>query len=103
MQLDVPQPDVPGRLRLVDIRVDDERGHLHFGAHLSGVLAPPGDRTAAAHRIATTVAGPRPESAGGSVEIDGEVVSVWALPATLLPDGAPVVVDLAVVHAQWQV
>lgn len=102
MQLDTPQSDGSSRLRLVDVRVDAARGHLHLGAHLSGVLAGTSSRSEAARWIATTVAGPRPADAGGSVEIEGHVASVWTLPAEMLPPSSPVVIDLAVVHAQWQ-
>src|SRR3981189_2569857 len=102
MQLDTPQPAGSSRFRLLDVRMDGERGLLHLGAHLSGVLTETSNRRDAARWIAKTIAGPRPEHAGGSVEVDGAVVSVWALPAELLPANAPTVIDLAVVHAQWQ-
>ena len=45
MSLDTPQPDGSSRLRLVDVRVDAERGHLHLRPHLSGVLTAPADRS----------------------------------------------------------
>jgi hypothetical protein len=87
---------------LIDINVDAARGHIHFGPHLSGVLAPRSERSAAARHIATTVAGPRPDDAGGRVELDGRACSVWALPAEVLPPGVPPVVDHEIVLEQWR-
>jgi hypothetical protein len=48
------------------------------------------------------VAGPRPDDADGSVEVNGAVVSVRTLPSPLLSPGAPILVDRAVLIAQWK-
>jgi hypothetical protein len=88
-------------LRLVDVRVDGDRAHLNFGSHLSGVLAGAQDRGEAARWIAATVVGPRPANSAGSIEVDGNVVSVWSLPSPLLPLSAPRLVDSAVIRSQW--
>ena len=102
MEPDARQANPAARVRLIDLRVGSDRPSLHFGARLSAILTEPGSRRAAAHAIAVTVAGPRPDDADGSVEVDGAVVSVRTLPSPLLPLGAPILVDRAVLVAQWQ-
>jgi len=95
------QANPAARVRLIDLRVGAERPSLHFGARLSAILTEPGSRSVAAHAIAVTVAGPRPDDADGSVEVDGAVVSVRTLPSPLLPPGAPILVDREVLVARW--
>jgi hypothetical protein len=102
MEPDARQANPAARVRLIDLRVGSDRPSLHFGARLSAILTEPGSRRAAAHAIAATVAGPRPDDADGSVEVDGAVVSVRTLPSPLLPPGAPILVDREVLIAQWQ-
>lgn len=101
MDTDSRQPVSGSRLRLVDVRLVGERGHLKFGRHLSGVLTGTHNRGEAAQWIAATVVGPRPPDTGGSIEVDGSVVSVWSLPSPLLPPSAPTVIDGRVIRAQW--
>ena len=95
------QPVAGSRLRLLDVRVDGDRGQLNFGHHLSGVIAGTQDRSDAARWIAATVVGPRPAGSAGSIEVDGSIVSVSSLPSPLLPLSAPRLVDSAVIRAQW--
>ena len=90
------------RVRLIDLRVGPHRPSVHFAGRLSAILTEPGSRRAAAHAIALTVAGPRPDDADGSVEVEGVVVSVRTLPSPLLLPGAPVLVDRSGLAAQWQ-
>ena len=99
MEPDARQANPAARVRLIDLRVGSDRPSLHFGARLSAILTEPGSRRAAAHTIAATVAGPRPDDADGSVEVDGAVVSVRTLPSPLLPPGAPILVDREVLAA----
>ena len=93
MDSDGRQPDGAGRLRLLDVRLRDDGPTIRFEARLAAVLAEPGARSEAAHLIAFAVAGPRPTDVDGSVETDGEIVSVRTLAATLLEPDAPVLVD----------
>jgi hypothetical protein len=102
MEPDVRQANPAARVRLIDLRVREGRPSVHFGDRLSAILTEPGSRPAAAEAVALTVAGPRPDDADGSVEVNGAVVSVRTLPAQLLPPGAPILVDRAVLGAQWQ-
>src|SRR5439155_18736638 len=90
------------RVRLIDLRVGADRPSVHFAGRLSAILTEPGSRQAAAQAIALTVAGPRPDDADGSVEVEGAVVSVRTLPSPLLPPGAPILVDRPGLVAQWQ-
>ena len=102
MELDVRQANPAAPIRLIDLRAGEGRPSIHFGDRLSAILTEPGSRRTAAEAIALTVAGPRPAGADGSVEADGKVVSVRTLPERLLPPGAPIMVDRAVLEAQWQ-
>ncbi len=101
MDSDGRQPDGAGRLRLLDVRLRDDGPTIRFEARLAAVLAEPGARSEAAHLIAFAVAGPRPTDVDGSVETDGEIVSVRTLASTLLEPDAPVLVDRAVVASEW--
>ena len=88
MDSEARNPADTTRLRLVDLRVDGEH-LLHFGGGFSVVLAGNGTRSAAARAIASTIVGPRPTGASGAIDIAGSLVSVWSLPAPLLPLDAP--------------
>ena len=102
MEPDIRPPDTSTRLRLVDLRVNAERGNVHLGGRLAGVMTGPHNRSAAARRIAATIAGPRPSDADGSVDLAGDVVSVRSLPDPLLPRGAPIVITRELVRECWQ-
>jgi hypothetical protein len=101
MEIDSRQPVGASRLRLVDVQIDGDRGHLKFGRHLSGVLTDTRNRSVAARWIAETVVGPRPADSGGRIEVDGNVVSLRSLPSPLLPRSAPIVVDADLIRAEW--
>ena len=101
MHPDTPPSDRPPRLRLVDIRVSPGR-QLHLGGKLAGVLTESPDRSAAAHWIASTIAGPRPPESDGSIDIDGTLVSVHSLPSPMLSPGVPRVVDRELLRMQWR-
>ena len=101
MHPDTPPTDRPTRLRLVDIRVGPGR-ELHLGGTLAGVLTEARDRTAAANWIAATVAGPRPQESDGSIDVDGQVVSVHTLPSPMLAPGVARVIDGDLLRTQWR-
>jgi hypothetical protein len=94
--------DPSARLRLVDVSLGAGRGQLRVGPGLTGVLTGSGNRAAAARFLATTVAGPRPPECDGSVDVDGEIISVRTLPEPLLAPGAPNLIDHDLLRGQWQ-
>ena len=94
------QPDTSTRLRLVEVRTPG--GNLRLGGGLASILAAPAARSAAARWIATSVAGPRPEGADGTIEIAGRFVSVRSLPSPLLAPSAPCVIGREMLRAHWQ-
>src|SRR5258708_38914016 len=79
--------DIPGRLRVVDLRIGSERRQLHFGGGFACVLARTAARSAAARWIATSIVGPPPAGSEGS-ETDAEE-PVWRPPSPPLPFRAP--------------
>jgi hypothetical protein len=101
MHPDTPSAGTPTRLRLVDVRVAPGRG-LHLGGQLAGILAEARDRSAAAHWISSIVVGPRPSGADGSVEVDGDLVSVHTLAEPMLSPGQPRVIDQGLLWTQWR-
>jgi hypothetical protein len=100
MEPDSRQPDVGG-LRLLDVRLHADGPTVRFGGRLAAVLTRPAARAGVSHLIASAVAGPCPEGVDGSVEAEGEIVSVRAQPAPRLPAGAPILVDRPLVGAEW--
>jgi hypothetical protein len=101
MEPDSRQPDAADRLRLLDIRLRPDGPTVRFVTRLAAVLTEPAARRSAARVIAGTVAGPRPESVDGSVEVGGEIVSVRTLPVPVLEPDAPILVDRSLVAAEW--
>ncbi len=100
MEPDSRQPGA--RLRLIDVRVSSDRANLHLGGRLAGVLTEPPSRREAARLIAATIVGPRPDEADGSIEVDGQLVSVRTLPSPMLAPGAPALVDRSVLADRVQ-
>src|SRR5262249_55026094 len=102
MHTDAGQANPAARIRLIDLRIGPDRPNVHFAGRLAAILTEPGSRCDAALAIAATVAGPRPDDADGSVEVDGAVVSVRTLPSPLLVPDAPILVDRSELAAQWR-
>jgi len=94
------QADLSTRLRLVEVQTPG--GALPLGGGFACVLASPSARSAAARWIATTVVGPRPSGADGTIEIAGRFVSARSLPSPLLPPSAPSVLGQEALRAQWR-
>lgn len=94
------QADISTRLRLVEVQTPG--GALPLGGGFACVLASPSARSAAARWIATTVVGPRPSGADGTIEIAGRFVSARSLPSPLLPPSAPSVLGQEALRAQWR-
>lgn len=92
------QADLSTRLRLVEVQTPG--GALPLGGGFACVLASPSARSAAARWIATTVVGPRPSGADGTIEIAGRFVSARSLPSPLLPPSAPSVLGQEALRAQ---
>ena len=87
--------DPSNRLLLIDVRRRAPAGVRSASVEGSPACSRPRreSRSDAAHWIALTLAGPRPDGSDGSVEVGGEVVSVRTLPDLLLRPGTPAVVD----------
>ena len=94
--------DPSARLRLVDVSLGAGRGQVRVGPALTGVLTGSENRQVAAHFLATTVAGPRPPESDGSVDLDGEIISVRTLPDPLLSPEAPNAIGRDLLRAAWQ-
>src|SRR3954454_8348139 len=93
MEPETRRLDPSTRFRLVDVSLGAGRGQVRLGAGLTGILTGSENRAFAARFLAATVAGPRPPECDGSVDLDGEVISVRTLPETLLAAGAPTLID----------
>ncbi len=101
MDSEARHPDIPGRLRVVDLRIGSERRQLHFGGGFACVLADTDARTAAARWIAATIVGPAPSVSHGPPDAEGEE-PVWHLQAPLLPLRVPAVLDRGLLHTIWR-
>ncbi len=101
MDSEARHPDIPGRLRVVDLRIGSERRQLHFGGGFACVLAGTDARSAAARWIATTIVGPPPAVADGR-PLDEDEEPVWRLQSPLLPLRAPAVLDRNLLQTIWR-
>ncbi len=94
--------DPSARMRLVDVSLGAGRGQVRFAWGLTGVLTGSENRALAARFLAATVAGPRPPECDGSIDLDGEIISVRTLPEPLLAPEAPGLIDRGLLRAHWQ-
>ena len=100
MDSEARHPDIPGRLRVVDLRIGSERRQLHFGGGFACVLVA-GDARAAARWIATTIVGPPPAVSDG-LPVGADQEPVWRLQSPLLPLRAPAVLDRELLQTIWR-
>lgn len=101
MDSEARHPDIPGRLRVVDLRIGSERRQLHFGGGFACVLATTDARAAAARWIAVTIVGPAPAVSHDPSDAAGEE-PLWSLQAPLLPLRVPAVLDRSLLHTIWR-